>query len=173
MPYRKSFIVIEYPLTANFTQGQEIACAASVNGVPVAHICKLDRLVREIIFVIYGPAGPLAYTVPSGSKIALTVKEFENDAPMLGLSKERFSIKIYTDSSRREIYEQTSAGALTLFSCNDGFFYSQGECMPCVQPCMGCYHPGTVCYSCDQTVFSRGTLLYKGFCYVPIACPTV
>ena len=78
MPPYKSLIVISYTISANFTQGIDIACAASLNGVALALICKLDRLVREITFQLFSVSGTLTRetTIGSASLIELTVKEF-------------------------------------------------------------------------------------------------
>ena len=49
-PY--SYIFISYPLTAGFSISgtiQDIACSVSVNEIPFAHVCKLDRIKREIV----------------------------------------------------------------------------------------------------------------------------
>ncbi len=71
----------------------------------IAHICKLDRLVREITFQLYSPAGSLEYTIMPGTVISLTVKEFENNGLALGLSQDSFTLKAFADSTRLDIYE--------------------------------------------------------------------
>ena len=43
-----SFIVISYPLTANFHSALEITCAVQVESIVYTHSCRLDRRNREI-----------------------------------------------------------------------------------------------------------------------------
>ena len=45
-----ALIVISYPVSAEFVAGEEITCAVTVNAVVYVHICRLDRIRREITF---------------------------------------------------------------------------------------------------------------------------
>lgn len=45
-----ALIVISYPASAEFVAGEEITCAVTVNAIVYVHICRLDRIRREITF---------------------------------------------------------------------------------------------------------------------------
>jgi len=99
-PY--SVIVLGYPLTANFQQGVDIACAVTVGGYAFGHFCKLDRLKREIVFTLVSRIGVATTSgvIAAGSEITLVVKDFLNDAMYGELSADTFTLKSYSDRTR-------------------------------------------------------------------------
>lgn len=148
-PY--SVIVLGYPLTANFQQGIDIACAVTVSGYAFASLCKLDRLKREVVFTLYsriGVATPLG-TTPAGTEVTLVVKDFVNDAMYGQMSADTFTLRSYSDKTRQSLIDKISDG-LRLFSCEEGsFFDGTLDCLSCLAPCHTCSYPGSVCLSCD------------------------
>ena len=126
-PY--SIIVLTYPLTANFQGSVDIACSITVNGIGLAHRCSLNRAKREIVFTL--SSQPSIKTTDNISInqyaiVEVTVKEFRNEAKRLGVSRDKLTLRVYSDTQRVYGVDQILDG-LILFTCDDGFFYDDSS----------------------------------------------
>lgn len=54
--------------------------------------------------------------------VQITVKDFRNEAKRLGVSKDKLTLRVYTDAQRVFGIDQILEG-LILFTCDDGFFF--------------------------------------------------
>ena len=117
--------MITYPLTANFQGSLDIACSITVDGVGIAHKCSLNRAKREIVFTLSSQASIKTtdnISINQYSTVQITVKDFRNEAKRLGVSRDKLTLRVYTDTQRVYGIDQILDG-LILFTCDDGFFY--------------------------------------------------
>ena len=154
---QNSIILVTYPISAGFQASVDISCAVNVNGIPCGHICKIDRKKREITFQISSPSNvkPINAGIAAGSIISLVVKDFMNNAKTIGISKDSFTLKSFTDNTRIFAIDQINTGILLLFSCNSGFYYDATSllCTACILPCLTCNLSGNKCTSCNPIAY--------------------
>lgn len=157
---QNAIIIVTYPISASFQASIEISCAVNVNNIAYAHICKIDRKKREITFMISSPSNvkPINAGILAGSIISLVVKDFMNIAKTIGVSKDSFTLKSFTDNTRIFAIDSINSGVLLLFSCSPGFFYLDtiSLCTACTLPCLTCNLSGNMCTSCNP-----GEYLYQ------------
>ena len=83
--------------------------------------------------------------------VEVTVKDFRNEAKRLGVSRDKLTLRVYTDTQRVYGIDQILDG-LILFTCDDGFFYDETskQCIQCDLNCKTCTESNDKCTSCND-----------------------